>query len=175
MVFLGCFTSLCYWPYETAWPNQSSVFQKCEPVVFARLGFQKADDGMLTNLHWLVWEHQALMLCHAHWKSFIADSLWDTDDSDWLLHNSKPIMLWTHGISRVWPSHWMRARKALLLHLFRLSGIGSIFFGLAWLGLAHNFDHFAHWQEHVSKSYKSFLLCNDAVSQASMFFTWLLS
>ena len=98
------------------------------------------------------------MLCHAHWKSFIADSLWDIDDSDWLLHNSKPIMLWTHGISilQVWPSHWMRARKALLLHFFHLSWLGSIFFGLAWLGLAHNFDHFAQWQEHVSKSYNPF-------------------
>ena len=106
------------------------------------------------------------MLCHAHWLSFIADSLWNTDDSDWLLHNSLPFMLWTHCISilQVRPSHWMRARKALLLHLFHLSGLGSSFFGLAWLGLAHNLDHFAYWQEHVSKCYKSFLLRNDAVS-----------
>ena len=39
--FLGCSTSLCYWPHETAWPNQNSVFQKCEPVVYFWLDLQR--------------------------------------------------------------------------------------------------------------------------------------
>ena len=60
---LGYFTSSFYWPYENAWSNQNSVFQKCEPVVYyavyAILGFWNDDYGALTNLHWLVWVHQA--------------------------------------------------------------------------------------------------------------------
>ena len=59
MVFSGSFTSLSCWPDETAWPNQISVFQKCDPVAYARLGFWNDDYGTLTKLHWLVWEHQA--------------------------------------------------------------------------------------------------------------------
>ena len=39
-VFLGCSTSFCYWPHEIALSNQNSVFQKCEPVVFARLVYE---------------------------------------------------------------------------------------------------------------------------------------
>ena len=45
--FLGSSPSLCYWPYETAWPYQISVFQKCEPVMYARLGFWNDDEGGL--------------------------------------------------------------------------------------------------------------------------------
>ena len=41
VVFLGCSTSFCYWPHEIAWSNQNSVFQKCEPAVYARLGLSK--------------------------------------------------------------------------------------------------------------------------------------
>ena len=60
VVSLGSFTSSCHWLYETARPNQNSVFQKCEPVVYAGLGFWNDDDyGTLTKLHGLVWVHQA--------------------------------------------------------------------------------------------------------------------
>ena len=38
----------CHWPHETALANQRSVFQKCEPVVYARLGFLNDDYGTLT-------------------------------------------------------------------------------------------------------------------------------
>ena len=60
VVFFGRLTSWCYRSYETAWANQNSVFQKCEPVVYARLGFWNDDYGTLTKLHWLAWVHQAL-------------------------------------------------------------------------------------------------------------------
>ena len=59
-MFLGCSTSFCYWPHEIAWSNQNSVFQKCEPVVYARLGLWNDDYGTCTKLLWLVWVHQAL-------------------------------------------------------------------------------------------------------------------
>ena len=60
VVFFRYFTILYYWPHETAWPNnQISVFRKCEPVVYARLGFWNNDYATLTELHWSVWEHQA--------------------------------------------------------------------------------------------------------------------
>ena len=45
VVFLGCSTSFCYWAHEIAWSNQNSVFQKCEPVVYARLGLRNDDYG----------------------------------------------------------------------------------------------------------------------------------
>ena len=44
---------LYYWPHETAWANQNSVFQKCKPVVYARLGFWNDDYETLTD-DWLV-------------------------------------------------------------------------------------------------------------------------
>ena len=49
VVSLECFTSFCYWSDEIALPNQNSVFQKCEPAVYARLGFGNDDNGTLTK------------------------------------------------------------------------------------------------------------------------------
>ena len=45
VVLLGCSTSVCYWPHKIAWSNQNSVFQKCEPVVYGRLGLWIDDYG----------------------------------------------------------------------------------------------------------------------------------
>ena len=38
VVFLGWSTSFCYRQNVIALSNQNSVFQKCKPVVYARLG-----------------------------------------------------------------------------------------------------------------------------------------
>ena len=59
VVFLGCSTSFFYWPHEIVRSNQNSVFQKCEPVVYAKPGLWNDDYGTRTKLHWLVWVHQA--------------------------------------------------------------------------------------------------------------------
>ena len=36
-----------------------------------------------------------------HWKIFIADSLRNTGNSHWLLHNSEPIMMQAHSVSKM--------------------------------------------------------------------------
>ena len=54
-----CFISSFYWQHRIAWPNQNSVFQRCEPVVYARHGLWNDDCGMHTKLSSLVWAHQA--------------------------------------------------------------------------------------------------------------------
>ena len=58
-VLYGYKKLLCHWSLEIARLYQNSVFQKCEPAVYARLGFYNDDYVMLTKLHWLGWEHLA--------------------------------------------------------------------------------------------------------------------
>ena len=73
VVFLGSLTSFNYWPYETTLPNQISVFQKCKPVVYARLGLWNDDCGTLTKLHWLVWA-RSLTPCYENIKLGVMSS-----------------------------------------------------------------------------------------------------
>ena len=66
----GAFTSFCYWPPEKTWPNQNSVFQKCELVVCARLGSLIDVCGMCIKQPWLVWLHQAWLYAKHIEKKF---------------------------------------------------------------------------------------------------------
>ena len=42
VVLLGCFTSFCYWPHESAWPNQDCVFQTTSLGTFIMFCTDKA-------------------------------------------------------------------------------------------------------------------------------------
>ena len=106
--------SMCL-PHETAWPNQNSLFWKCEPVVNASLGFWNVNFGTspncideFANTGWLV---SSLLLRQAHWKKFLLthyETLKTLIGS--CMYNSLPIMTQTCGVSiqPVWPSHLMK-------------------------------------------------------------------
>ena len=106
--------SMCL-PHETAWPNQNSLFWKCEPVVNARPGFWNVNFGTspncideFVNTGWLV---SSLLLRQARWKKFLLthyETLMTLIGC--CMYYSLPIMMQTCGISiqHVWPSHLMK-------------------------------------------------------------------
>ena len=66
VLFLGWSTSFCYRQHVIALSNHSSVFQKCNPVVYARLGLWKDDCG---DAHQTVLiSTSGLTLCLTHWE-----------------------------------------------------------------------------------------------------------
>ena len=59
VVLLGCFTSFCYWPHETVWPNQNSVFRSTGQLCML--------DVLVVYIVMIVGRAPN---CLTHWKSF---------------------------------------------------------------------------------------------------------
>ena len=97
VVLLRCFTSCCYWAHEIAWPNQNSVFQKCELVVcqYARLGLWNDNCGTRTKLRWWVRVHKAWQYAKQIEKVFSL-TCYKTLMTDWLLYNIANQLFWKH-------------------------------------------------------------------------------